>query len=222
MRGSEGMSGRLASVSHTHALVSLHHRHADAINVPTKLVSAMFYLELTVAQRHEMCMANCCKRHAFAQRCRIGKGTPTRQHHLLCTAEAGYVQCPPVLLHPLDLCATSVHWFPRGGDAANASQGPESSVPDSLPVSGADTDWREFRARLIRSQTASTSGRVAGQEEEEVSTGLVMFSRCNAVYNYMGFDGPDTGVCRLLTHPACTGRTPLPTRRRGVCSSHTR
>ena len=38
-------------------------------------------------------------------------------------------------------------------------------MPDSLPVSGADTDWREFRARLIRSQTASTSGR---EEEVEV------------------------------------------------------
>lgn len=39
MRGAEGMSGRLAGVAHTHALVSLH-RHIDAITVPTKLVGS--------------------------------------------------------------------------------------------------------------------------------------------------------------------------------------
>lgn len=40
------------------------------------------------------------------------------------------------------------------------------SIPDSLPLIGADTDWREFRARLIASQTASTSGRPIEQSQQ--------------------------------------------------------
>lgn len=42
-------------------------------------------------------------------------------------------------------------------------EGAESSIPDSLPASAADTDWREFRARLIAGQAASTSGRPEDQ-----------------------------------------------------------
>jgi hypothetical protein len=45
--------------------------------------------------------------------------------------------------------------------AEDNPEGQRSSVPDALPLSGTDTDWREFRARLIRSQAASTSGRAA-------------------------------------------------------------
>ena len=41
----------------------------------------------------------------------------------------------------------------RPDDAGEAS--PESVIPDSMPLSASDTDWRDFRARLV----ASTSGR---------------------------------------------------------------
>lgn len=32
-----------------------------------------------------------------------------------------------------------------------------SAVPDKLPLAGADTDWREFRARLVASQVRNAS-----------------------------------------------------------------
>lgn len=39
---------------------------------------------------------------------------------------------------------------------SGSAAGP-SAVPDKLPLAGADTDWREFRARLVASQVRSTS-----------------------------------------------------------------
>ena len=38
------------------------------------------------------------------------------------------------------------------GEAARAS-----AVPDKLPLAGADTDWREFRARLVASQVLNAA-----------------------------------------------------------------
>ena len=43
------------------------------------------------------------------------------------------------------------------GEAAS-----NSAIPDVMPVSASDTDWRDFRARLV----ASTSGRTDGSESE--------------------------------------------------------
>ena len=34
-----------------------------------------------------------------------------------------------------------------------------SAVPDKLPLAGADTDWREFRARLVASQVLKSEAR---------------------------------------------------------------
>ena len=41
----------------------------------------------------------------------------------------------------------------------------KEGIPDSLPASQADTDWREFRARLIASQNASTSAKSSTAQE---------------------------------------------------------
>lgn len=76
-----------------------------------------------------------------------------------------------------------------------------SSVPDALPLSGADTDWREFRARLIRSQAASTSGRAAGDQvpclclfHSEISPCMHAASWCMQTYNFHEMDVTDGGV----------------------------
>ena len=54
-------------------------------------------------------------------------------------------------------------------DAAQPSgeaAGP-SAVPDKLPLAGADTDWREFRARLVASQVRGACG---GSQSHGVGT----------------------------------------------------
>lgn len=55
----------------------------------------------------------------------------------------------------------------QNSDSSDGSIEPSKqreSIPDSLPASQADTDWREFRARLIASQNASTSAKSGTQE----------------------------------------------------------
>ena len=39
---------------------------------------------------------------------------------------------------------------------------PDSNIPDVMPLSASDTDWRDFRARLV----ASTSGRTDSSESD--------------------------------------------------------
>ena len=53
-------------------------------------------------------------------------------------------------------------------------------MPDALPLSGTDTDWREFRARLIRSQAASTSGRAAEQQVATHCSYILLISLMHA------------------------------------------
>ena len=51
-------------------------------------------------------------------------------------------------------------------DSSDGSEEPSKQndgIPDSLPASQADTDWREFRARLIASQNASSSAKSSTQ-----------------------------------------------------------
>ena len=55
----------------------------------------------------------------------------------------------------------------QNSDSSDGSVEPSKQregIPDSLPASQADTDWREFRARLIASQNASTSAKSGTQE----------------------------------------------------------
>lgn len=65
-------------------------------------------------------------------------------------------------------------------DSSDGSKEPskqKDGIPDSLPASQADTDWREFRARLIASQNASSSAKSSTQEaEEEASPSLALNS----------------------------------------------
>jgi hypothetical protein len=49
-----------------------------------------------------------------------------------------------------------------GGSGSNRKRG-SSLVPDALPVMGADTDWREFRARLVASSHSSSAARGDGR-----------------------------------------------------------
>lgn len=66
--------------------------------------------------------------------------------------------------------------YSAGDENSNLSPS-SSSVPDTLPVAGVDTDWRAFRARLVASSsglatetTASSAAAAAplGSEEDEV------------------------------------------------------
>ncbi|KAK9825180.1 hypothetical protein WJX81_003410 [Elliptochloris bilobata] len=58
----------------------------------------------------------------------------------------------------------------RDGAAPGDAAAP-SSVPDKLPLAGADTDWREFRARLVASQGASSSAPAAEGAESPSAGG---------------------------------------------------
>ena len=52
-------------------------------------------------------------------------------------------------------------------DSSDGSKEPrkqKEGIPDSLPASQADTDWREFRARLIASQNAPSPGKGGTQQ----------------------------------------------------------
>eukprot|EP00798_Chlamydomonas_sp_ICE-L_P002405 gene2405-8715_t len=52
-----------------------------------------------------------------------------------------------------------------GEDVSPRSQG--SSIPDSLPAMGADTDWREFRAKLVASGAGKDSSSFSSGEKTE-------------------------------------------------------
>lgn len=171
MRGAESMTGRLASAAHAHVLHSLQHRHLDVTVAPAKPVSPLPTRQWQFPQGPWlMWQYGCCHEYAKLSPEIMALWTVdtiSAASSLVCSRT--WVSQTKILYRlsharVSKLVSLQGPCFYRDGDGTNSSQGPESTVPDSLPVSGADTDWREFRARLIRSQTASTSGR----EAEEV------------------------------------------------------
>ena len=78
------------------------------------------------------------------------------------------------------------------GDEASGSDAPPPSLPDTLPLAGADTDWRAFRARLVAATSAGASGEgaaaAAGTPDAEDDPWAHKLPR------------PEQG-CLLLAHP---------------------
>lgn len=82
-----------------------------------------------------------------------------------------------------------------GGQGDDAS----SSVPDTLPISAVDTDWREFRARLIASTRSAESSAVAGTSTVDADgAGSALESGANLWAHEV--PGPEKGAL-LLAHP---------------------
>ncbi|BDA50133.1 probable UPF0301 protein BDI_1431 [Coccomyxa sp. Obi] len=94
-------------------------------------------------------------------------------------------------------CAIDNDMESAGGSSEGQSEeGNKSFVPDSLPATAADTDWREFRARLIASQAASTSGRSEeqgfGEKSDEADQAAKLWAHTIPL--------PEKG-CLLIAHP---------------------
>jgi hypothetical protein len=79
----------------------------------------------------------------------------------------------PGSIQQVFLCSgVFIPWFMSRGcpdESEETREHGQDSMPDSLPVLSSDTDWREFRARLIASQAVSTSGRTAEQVQHPIS-----------------------------------------------------
>eukprot|EP00803_Ostreobium_quekettii_P000196 evm.model.scf_1281EXC.5 EVM.evm.TU.scf_1281EXC.5 scf_1281EXC:17665-18611(+) len=105
------------------------------------------------------------------------------------------VFAPPSASHASPPPFPCLHGFPRSpapkrnrpcgrvGCGADPEDQASASIPDSLPLAGVDTDWRDFRARLV---ATSRSGSAASGVEDG--------RWAHAVH------APETG-CLLVAHP---------------------
>ncbi|KAK9800792.1 hypothetical protein WJX73_004420 [Symbiochloris irregularis] len=82
----------------------------------------------------------------------------------------------------------------QGSEQPEAREPAASPIPDSLPMAGADTDWREFRARLIYNSGASAKG------NEDLEPGMAGRPNVDDGYWAHAIAGPEQG-CLLIAHP---------------------
>lgn len=78
------------------------------------------------------------------------------------------------------------------GSAGEGKQSKGDGFPDSLPIAGADTDWREFRARLILNSGAN--------KNTELEPGTSGRPSVDNGYWAHTIPGPEQG-CLLIAHP---------------------
>lgn len=111
---------------------------------------------------------------------------------LPCLSLCRHTDCPQYATLPLFSVLTAQAWS-RAEPGDRDRKAEPSSVPDSLPVAGAETDWREFRARLILSQTGSNKA-------SQLEPGHSGRPSVDAGYWAHPIPNPEQG-CLLIAHP---------------------